>query len=186
MPKFFITALVRPIEEELNPYLDSITDSAARRRVRESLAKTDAFLAEFPTLTEVSRNPLSGLVTIFADEDIRELLVARNFTFIMLEEGHRIFANGYKLFSIEGINASRENIQEVMENEFGELEKDGNDAFFVPIHEETLGEKPPIPAWILVMRRIEEILEENDIQAIIGVWKMPSSLSPHTALKERV
>lgn len=184
MPLFIVTALVGPIEEELNRYATTLTKNQERKRIRTSLLRTDQLLSEFPMICEVSRNVLSGAVTILAGEDIRDLLKERQFAFIMLAEGQKRFASEYRLYSIRGADSlTQTRIIEILTKEFGEIVQEGVDRFFIPTPRDTEAEKLlSLPGWLSTMRQIEETLYTHDIQAVIGIWGTPPSLSAKTAL----
>lgn len=172
MSQFIIMALVGPVGKEVNDYMGTVPESTARRRIRKSLARTDALLAEFPLIREISRNPTSGLVTIFGDEDIGGLLAERGFSFIPIKEGRSIRAEERRRFSVRGMKGvSQERIVHLVETELGGIPAAGIGMFLIPtpVERYVSAMEKQVPPWLAVMNEIQKILDKNEIQAVVGI-----------------
>lgn len=175
MPEFIISALVDPIEKEMNRYMDTIPESTARRRIRKSFARTDAFLAEFPLIKEISRNILSGQVTISTAEDISEQLTEREFAWTVIEEdGRKVSFEEYRLYSIHKTTGDTEiNIDTLVASTLGGKPVEGVGMYLIPVPSSRYNSatSETLPPWLAVMNKITEVMNMQKISAVIGIHK---------------
>lgn len=181
MFRYRVSALCETsVKNELNPYLDQLTPSQLRKRMRESFALLKNKLPLIPYIENVVEHPEQADAIITATRDISGILKKFDFCVVKLGGLRKCQIGSQYLFFIRAINSNRQKeVDQIIKDEFDGENGPYPYTFFIATDPKFLWLPDPVDrknAWVSQLKKIEEIITNNGIYAEIGVYSYPKRL----------
>ncbi len=192
MFKYQVSALCpTSVEDALNPYLDQLSPSQLRKRIRESFALLlKDKLPLIPYIESAVEHSEQGNITITTARNVSEILKKLDLCVIEFGEPRKFPIGTQRLFFIRATYSNHRSdstmaelqaeIKQIIKEDFEGEEGPYPYTFFIVADPQFLWLPDPLDrknAWVSQLKKIEAIITNKGIRAEFGIYRSPKRLS---------